>query len=411
MEDSRKLVTIRMIDKISPIEGADRIVKATLGGWNCVISKDEFQEGDKVFYFETDSMLPLDSPVFEFLRPRGVKTKDGKEYHRLKAMKLRGVVSDGLLLPLSILNEFTDDIDKTMAEVEEDHAGDYSSVFRVIKYEDPILAKLGGKMTRWVDWISKTDEERIQNLKDLLDWIAKNDDWANWYATEKIDGTSVTIWGKMDVEGNITSGVCSRNYSIVYDPENTYWQIANTPCITVPLGDKLSPLEWIDYQLLEEHVVHPDFDVTVVLQGEIFGEGIQKNPLGIKGQQLRLFNLIINGEHKLQKVVESDYQELLPIWVPIHPVELPQSLEAIIAQPDGMKTLVDGANPSAQIEGLVWRNRNAWEIQPNLSKLDTIDWSKIPEDKHELVRKNLEKVITMSFKAISDKYRLKHQND
>ena len=83
----RKLVTLRDITDIQPIEGADKIEVATIGGWKVVVKKGEYYVGQKVFYAEIDSMLPLDRGYFAFLRERGVKVQDGKEYHRLKTVR------------------------------------------------------------------------------------------------------------------------------------------------------------------------------------------------------------------------------------------------------------------------------------------------------------------------------------
>lgn len=90
----RKLASIRTIKDIRPIENADAIEVATVDGWHCVVKKDEFKVGEKVIYFEIDSLLPHTNPVFEFLRPRGF---------RVRTIKLRGVTSQGLIMPLSIL--------------------------------------------------------------------------------------------------------------------------------------------------------------------------------------------------------------------------------------------------------------------------------------------------------------------
>jgi len=101
---SRKLATIRKISKLTPIEGADKIELATVDGWNVIVAKDVgHQVGDLVVYCEVDSFLPI-KPEFEFLRKSSYrKLADGSEGFRLKTMKMRNVISNGLILPLSIL--------------------------------------------------------------------------------------------------------------------------------------------------------------------------------------------------------------------------------------------------------------------------------------------------------------------
>lgn len=416
-EQTRKLVTRKKIDSLSPIIDADRIEVAHIGGWNVIVGKGEFQEGEEIFYFETDSMLPMDCPVFEFLRPRGVKVVDGKEYHRLKAMKMRGVVSDGLILPLTILEHFVPDEEernKIEQSVFAKCLGDYSELFGVIKYEDPVLAKLAGKMSAFPNFIVKTDEERVQNLSNLVKHIAEQDENDQWYATEKIDGTSCTIYATVLSDGSIKSGACSRNYEIEEDEENVYWQIARSEFIKEGDNEPESPLNFLN-RLAQANVStklkDPTKNVSFVLQGEIFGEGIQSNSLGVKGHHIRFFNFILNGRRSLLRDTQRVFPHIYEHWVPVfEDLVLPKTMEEIIAQPEGITTRVPEATKQTQIEGLVWRNYTAQEIKVTKRKnLDEIDFSKIPEDKWELVKKSVEQPVLASFKALSDKYRLKHQ--
>lgn len=413
--EGRRLVTLKTIDSITPIPGADAIEAAHIGGWTAVVRKGEFYEGQQVFYFETDSMLPLDKKPFEFLRDRGVKIQDGKEYHRLKAMKLRGVVSDGLLLPFSVLHDIIPDPDTQIDRCNDimDAGGDFSELFGVIKYEDPILAKLGGKMSSFPEWIPKTDEERIQNLPNLLKYIQDTNTYDDWFATEKIDGTSCTIWCEITEDGKYNYGVCSRNYGLEEEEDNTYWIIAKTPLIKYN-DELLSPIDYLKEKCLESARATTWGTNTprYVLQGEIFGEGIQNNPLQVRGQLIRFYNLIKDGIFVSQETLKENYHELMSSWVPIHPVSLEMSMETVIGQPNGVTTLVPGANPDAQIEGFVWRNRKTHELQiPKRKKTEDIDWSRIPEEKWELVKASLNEKTKASFKVISDSYRLRHQDN
>lgn len=105
----RKLASIKIIEEVAPIPGADRIEKARIGGWWCVVRKDEFKVGDKAVYFEIDSLLPAVEP-FAFLEKDGLKKSiiEDKEYtgYRIKTKKLRNTISQGLILPIDILNFF-----------------------------------------------------------------------------------------------------------------------------------------------------------------------------------------------------------------------------------------------------------------------------------------------------------------
>lgn len=195
-EKTRKLASIQKIVDIRPIEGADRIVTAQILGWECVVKKDEFSVGDLVVYFETDSILP-EKPEFEFLRERKF---------RIKIIKLKKQISQGLVMPLSILPKDTkvkegDDVstvlgvtkhDPQLKEENELSAGNDKS-------RSPIVRFLMNNFSafRWLylklnshykgnfpSWIAKTDECRIQVCAKLL--MEHFDE--PWYITEKLDG-------------------------------------------------------------------------------------------------------------------------------------------------------------------------------------------------------------------------------
>jgi RNA ligase (TIGR02306 family) len=239
----RHLVTIQKIEEIKPIKDADKIEAARINGWWVVVLKG-FNVGDKVLYFEVDSFLPV-KPEYDFLL-RGSSPKkmlmDGKEVEgiRLKTIKLKGTLSQGLILPIPevLLN----------LEVGED----VTERLDVIKYEAPVPVELSGIMKgNFPCFIPKTDEERIQNMPSIF---------SGFYVTEKIDGTSVTFYKKDGV-----FGVCSRNIDLL-EGNTTQWRIAK--------------------ELKLEEILPDNFS----LQGELIGEGIQKNPLKIHGQKVYFFN-------------------------------------------------------------------------------------------------------------------------
>ncbi|WP_024517039.1 RNA ligase family protein [Bradyrhizobium sp. Tv2a-2] len=195
----RKLATIRRVSKIDPIEGADRIVKATIDGWELVTQKTNYQVGDLCLYFEIDSFLPV-RPEFEFLRDKCFKSVAGLgDGFRIKTMKMKGVVSQGLSLPLSDFFDKEDDgryfyiapetkwererlerrewVEPTRVFLEE--GMDVTDYLGVKKYEKPAAgngggSKLGPTHARggFPDFLQKTDQERIQNcLSGVLKWI------------------------------------------------------------------------------------------------------------------------------------------------------------------------------------------------------------------------------------------------
>ena len=254
----RKLATIREITDIRAIDGADMIELATVGGWNVVVAKNVGHKiGDKVVYCEIDSFLPI-KEEFEFLRKSSYKKMGDQEGFRLKTIKLRGQVSQGLILPISVV---------PIAQFATGHnlpeGLDVTEMLGIVKYEPPIPAELSGKVKGlFPSFIPKTDEERIQNLtKEYGEW--KHQSKHQFYVTEKLDGSSATYYIK---DGEF--GVCSRNLELLETEGNTFWKVAR----------ELN---------LEENMKATGKNIS--LQGELIGEGIQGNPYKIKGQTVRFF--------------------------------------------------------------------------------------------------------------------------
>lgn len=198
----RKLATIREISNIRPIEGADKIVVAQVDGWECVVQKDEFQIGQHIVYVEVDSVVPK-RPEFEFLRPRKF---------RVRTIKLRGQVSQGLVLPLSILPNGTgcdlgDDVTdalgikkydpeaqqeaKLLSKQPKTPKSAFARFFMRYKWYRKLFLKSKRK-GGFPEWIAKTDETRIQNLPQLFE--AVRDRGVEFSVTEKMDGQSATYY-------------------------------------------------------------------------------------------------------------------------------------------------------------------------------------------------------------------------
>ena len=230
----RRLATVRKISRIDPIENADRIQVATVDGWKCVVKSGEFADGDTVIYCEIDSFLPV-RPEFEFLRKSSFKRMGEREGFRLRTVKLRGQISQGLLLPVSTLGR--------TAEIGEE----VTEELGIVKYEPPVPACLTGEVVGgFPGFVAKTDEERIQNLADEYETYRGRE----FYVSEKLDGTSMTVFWNGEL------GVCGRNWQYAQTAANSYWQ----QCEKLGLQEKLSAL-----------------GRNVALQGELIGPGIQGN--------------------------------------------------------------------------------------------------------------------------------------
>lgn len=411
MQEKRKLVSICTIENITPIEGADKIELAQIGGWQAVVKKDEFKIGDEVFYAEIDSMLPLEDSRFASFAVHNKKMQDGILYHRVKTVKLRGQISQGIIFPLSIWNPEDGDLEKIKSET-----NSFAEYFKIVKYEEPVKLSGNQKLTNWPDGLTKTDEERLQSL--VKDWKYQDIlDEGGWVATEKIDGSSITMFCEYDADNNEIGPmrVCSRNFELVRTDEDPYWKVASKKTIerTLDTGEKysLSLEEWLQEKC---NVIVNKAVYGICLQGELFGEGIQSNRLGCKGQHIRFYNLLVKYEEGWTRLpllqVLKHYPELVKYWVPIHSeLELPQTVEEAIKQPDGIHSIVPEADKNRQIEGIVWRMYDRTTIKNE--RIKEINWNKIPKEKWNLVKEKSTQLETKiaSFKCISNKYLLKNE--
>jgi RNA ligase (TIGR02306 family) len=255
----RKMATIRKIDALRPIEGADAIECAIVGGWTCVVKKGEYTAGDLAVYCEIDSFIP--TAIAPFLTKPGhyAKTFEGVEGERLRTMKLRGQLSQGLLLPYNVLGGLVDLVDFAYPTEGED----VSELLGITKYEAPIPAALAGEVKgMFPSVIPKTDQERIQNLSvELEEWKSQG---LSWEVTEKLDGSSMTVY---IIDGEI--GVCSRNLDLKRNPDNSLWRAA----IKHKLEEKLEGYG------------------NIAIQGELVGNGIQGNMYKMRDQDFYVYDV------------------------------------------------------------------------------------------------------------------------
>ncbi len=325
----RKLVSIQAIKNTSPIAGADFIEKVSIQGWFCVAKKGEFKPGDLCVYFEIDSLLP-DREEFEFLRKSSWKEKLGK--YRLRTAKLKGVISQGLCLPIDTFPELRG---KSVQE-----GDDLTEILQVEKYEPPIPAVISGEVRSFSWPVAKTDEERVQSNPDLLTELQGKP----YVVTCKLDGTSSSYILLMDEEGSYDFHVCGRNYSYREDDKNTHWQIARQ----YDLKTKL-----IDY--------HQQKGVLLAIQGELCGPSIQSNRLGLKEADLFVFNMVNVSDGKrlsfddMAEICSSFGLRTVPLLERGDAFDWDQ--ETILAKAEGKyKENFPYASPKQEREGIVIRS-------------------------------------------------------
>lgn len=251
----RKMATIRQIDALNPIEGADAIECASIGGWKVVVKKGEFSVGNLAVYCEIDSWIPTE------LAPFLSKGKEPREFEgirgeRLRTVKLRGQLSQGLLLNLDSA------IPQTNSFVEGD---DVSETLGIVKWERPINAQLAGMAKgNFPSLIPKTDQERAQNLVGEI--LAAAQAGTQFEITEKLEGSSMTVYL---IDG--VFGVCSRNLDLKETADNTFWQVARQEQIEQKMRDH----GWGNW----------------AVQGELIGPGIQGNIYKLSKPEFRVFDV------------------------------------------------------------------------------------------------------------------------
>lgn len=298
----RKLATIQRIESVGPIAGADLIERITVKGWELVAKKGEFKEGDLCVFFEIDSLLP-DAPIFEFMRPRKF---------RVKTIKLRGQVSQGLALPIKEINDAFPKTNGFMSGLYTP-GSDLTTEIGVTKWEpgngsvdDEPKSKrswfrlffgrliygrnyrTGGSYDFPTHLVSKTDEERVQNVPGL----AAKHMGERCYITEKVDGQSATylliesrfLWMK-----KLKYAVCSRN-RMTLSPEKLSKNFRGHVNAAKMCGRDDTPVTAMSMEdILREHL--RDTGEVVAVQGEVIGPDVQKNKYGRDGYSLHVFNV------------------------------------------------------------------------------------------------------------------------
>ena len=303
----RKLASIQRIWKIEPIEGADRIELAHILGWQCVVNKGQFREMDLAVYFEVDSFLPI-APEFEFLRASSYRKTDIMgEGFRLRTMKFRGQISQGLLLPVSAFPAIPAD-----AEL----GTDVTEILGVKKWEIEERITTGGTMIGTLPYdIPHTDETRVQAEPDLIQAFAG----LEYYISTKMDGSSHSVG--IDENGFHVTG---HNYEYKDDGNSPFYELVKS----------------MDLQAKMEAFVTANNLSTFTIQGELCAPGIQKNRLKLTKPAWYVFTIRENGKRvgltRMLEVCEKLQLESVPIEEigTDLPVKYP-TVEALLERADG----------------------------------------------------------------------------
>jgi RNA ligase len=352
----RSLAYIETIKSLTPIPGADKIEKAEVLDWEVVVQVGQFKVGDMVIYCEIDSILP-ELSCFEFLRPKKF---------RIKTIKLKGQVSQGIVFPLSILQEVNPSLNsfhKRQYKVGQDITNELG----ITKYDPeasldnneqekkPWLERklsflkwklFGIKPTKRGDFptwlVPKTDETRVQKMGSTLYEV----EGRPAYITEKLDGSSATFiyrkpvnwFAKLFNKEGIFQ-ICSRN-RIVYDSRK---------------GDQ--PDHYLRMIALKYNIHEQlkKLNRNIAVQGESLGGKIQGNIYKLLEHELRVFSIfdIDTQEYTLYDELISLIKELELPMVPIvdNNAVIVNSAKYYVELSKGKSQL----NPNTLREGIVIR--------------------------------------------------------
>ncbi len=307
----RKLATIQKIKNLEPIPGADKIEKATVLGWELVVKKGDFKIGDYCVYCEIDCLLP-EKAEYEFLRSRKF---------RIKTIKMRGQISQGIAFPISTFNE--------LKNVEIKEGLDITEVIGVRKYEPPTSVMTSGQVKGdFPGFIPRTDEMRIQSVPDVL--TRQENMGKRCYITEKVDGTSATYYIR---DGEF--GVCSRNLELFETDTNIHWLVARQ----YDIENKLRRL-----------------NRNIAVQGEILGAKIQGNKYKPPAHKLLVYTIF-----DIDRFVYLNYKDFIALATQAGFETVPVLQEDYILGKDDVNGLVELSNdksllnPGIPREGIVIR--------------------------------------------------------
>jgi hypothetical protein len=332
------LASIQKIIKIAPIDGADMIVTATVLGWEVVIKKDEYQVGDLCTYIQIDTIVPA-LPEYEFLKERK---------YRVRTIKLRKQISQGLIVPLPAGKwKEGDDVTELLGikkynkpdnNPERDdkprmpksgiqkwiYLFKYNFLFKLFPF---LKVKTRSDFPR--NLVSITDEERIQNIPQVLEKYAGK----TFVVSYKLDGSSITIIHNK-VLGKSKFRICSRRFEL-HDKKNDWYKVF----MATHFADEILNL-----------VAHFKTD-NIIVQGEAIGK-FNGNHHNLSNDEIRLFNIFVDGK----RINQNEFYKVCTVLnIPHCPLYKQVILQHTLAEVLAMSEIKDVLNPAVEAEGLVWR--------------------------------------------------------
>lgn len=328
----RKLASIQRVAEVIPIDGAEFIEIVRINGWKVVSKKGEYQVGDLCCYCEIDSFIPTAIAPFLTKAGHSPKVYNGVEGERLRTVKLRGQLSQGLVIPV-MMEGYDGDycgVANKAGNIGCFKVGeDVTTFLDIQKWEAPEYAGTNTEARgNFPDFLKKTDQERVQNLKsDLTAHVGDS-----FEVTIKLDGSSLTAY----VNGE-DFGVCSRNVNLKDVEGNAFWDIAKAE----DLHNKIRAT-----------------GRNLAVQGELLAPNVQGNFEKVTKPTFRCFS--IWDIDKQEYLLPNERRALCAnAGIPHVPVVddafvLNHSVDELLALAEG-----DGMNPGVKREGLVFKSNDS----------------------------------------------------
>lgn len=334
----RKLARLVVLDEVIAHPNADALDIATIGGWRVVAQKGLYVTGDIACYFEVDSWIPHEIAPF-LSKDKEPKVYEGVKGERLRTIKLRGEISQGLLIPVKELPNGDKIAQLITTELLSGFEVDLTETLGILKWERPVNANLAGLAKgNLPHFLRKSDQERVQNLKrQYQDAVASGEEFN---VTYKLDGSSFTSYVKQNSEGEVNVGLCSRNLELKF--EGNEGNLFVQTFIKYNLEDKL-------------RTFHAATGRNIAIQGEMVGPGIQSNFEGLEEIELYVYNVfdidkqayLLPGEAR--HVCDALDLKMVPVFS--LRMTLPATIAEVLALADGDS----GLNGKFR-EGLVFKS-------------------------------------------------------
>lgn len=314
MENNNSVCYVATITEIRPIEGADNIELAIVGGWNAITKKGEYIAGDLIIVATTDAVIPQDlSDTMEV-------TNYLRKGQRVRTVKLRGVYSECLLIPI-----------KHVPFMENYYDGkDMMYAMDIWKYEPPVkMVQLSsGRKIKWQDNQNFHVYYKFPNLKNVPDMFTEEDVVE---ITRKIHGTNarygIVKKNKLSILDRIKKLFGNKwiayefivgSHNVEKGSDSNGFYITN---VWYEIADKYEIKKRL-WEYVKSVAMKPEIGDGITIYGEIYGAGIQKNyDYGLADIQFVGFDVKENGEYLspidakliIANILEMRYVEILHV--------------------------------------------------------------------------------------------------